>query len=1262
MPTVTDLTDWVARHRAVAIGSGLLAILIIFAAADSGRAPFGVILEGGVYGSVNGLLALGLVLTYRSDRIVNFAYGAMGGVGGTVGVLLYLSQHWSYPACIIAGLVCGAVVGALTELLVIRRFARTSRLILTVATIGLAQLLGGIQVLLPRWLGGSTLIGGFSTALSGHSLNVGPVLFTGDDLLAVAAVPFALIALGWFLLRTDSGTAVRAIADNRDRALLLGVPVRRLATVVWTVAGVIATLAVLLPAPTQGLTIDAAAGPTLLLPALAAAVIAGMESLPIAVFAGIGLGILDSIVRWNVNKQAVTTVVFLGIILVALLLNSGPRGRRAGGDESSLSTVEQRFRELPAALRRLPEVIALRSGGVVAMAAAAVLIPLACSPSTIRLFSIALIYGMVAVSLVLLSGWAGEVSLGQYAFVGLGAVFVGDLMNHWNIDLFVCLVGAALAGGVLAVLIGLPALRIRGLNLAVTTLALAVAMDAFFLNPVNFNSLIPGTIQRPVLWKRFDLHSERALYYLCLGILVLVIVIVRGLRHARPGRVMVATRDNELAAAAMAVPTTRVRLVGFVASGAIAGIAGGLHATILQSVGFGTYPPTESLLVFSMVVIGGIDSIAGALLGVGLIELAVHLWPTYQLLITGVGLLVILMVLPGGLATALFAVRDRLAIWLAKRRGIDLTRAADGSVAPAPAVIAAATDSDALLQCRGVQARYGAMQVLFGVDLDVREGETVALLGTNGAGKSTMLKAVSGLMSPSPGRVHFAGRDVTSSSATAKSAGGLAMMPAKAVFPSLSVNDNLRVAGWLIRRDRGEIASGRERVLALFPQLRDRETQPAGNLSGGEQQMLSLAMALLRRPRMLLIDELSLGLAPTVVRRLLDVVRALPGEGVTVLIVEQSVDVALQVAERAVFLERGEVRFAGATADLLERPDVLRSVFISGAQAVSSNGDRPSRGKRAAAANGRRSPAYVKLLAQPEVLQCYDVGVSFGPIRALDSIDIALHKGEILGLIGHNGAGKTTLFDVISGFRRADQGRVLLGGADVNGIGAPTRAVLGLGRSFQEARLFPALTVTETVSVALERHLASRDLVAAGLRLPASTMSEALVAERVQELLEQLGLSRYAEAFVGELSTGTRRIVELACVLAQDPAVLLLDEPTAGVAQRETEALGPLLRKVRDDTGCTMLVIDHDMPLLTSLCDRLVALELGRVIADGPPEEVLHHPLVVASYLGTDLKPDAPTPRKKAASPRKATAPRKAASPRKATSPRKSTAKAAAKG
>jgi branched-chain amino acid transport system ATP-binding protein len=548
-----------------------------------------------------------------------------------------------------------------------------------------------------------------------------------------------------------------------------------------------------------------------------------------------------------------------------------------------------------------------------------------------------------------------------------------------------------------------------------------------------------------------------------------------------------------------------------------------------------------------------------------------------------------------------------------------------------------------LLLARGIDVHYDNVQVLFGVDFALDEGEVVALLGTNGAGKSTLLRAMSGLVQPSAGAVVFDGRDMTHTPPNEVASRGITQVPGgQGVFTQLSVADNLRLAGWQQRRRAGEARADIERVLDIFPQLRERLSEPAGNLSGGQQQMLTLGMAFIAKPRLLMIDELSLGLAPVVIAQLLEMVRALRDHGVTIILVEQSVNVALTVAERAYFMEKGEIRFEGPTTELLARPDLLRSVFLNagdgavGAVPSAVPSDRDDRDAATAgstadgavpAASGVDGDAPAAAAAtddgeRPVVLAVRGVGRSFGGVRALDDVSFDVYAGEILGFIGPNGAGKTTLFDVISGFLPSDSGTIqlLTGGRlrDLHGTSAHARSWRGLGRSFQDGRLFPGLTVAEAIAVALEQHVEVRDPLAASLHLPSVDDSEAAVRRRVDELIGLLGLGAYRDKFVRELSTGTRRVVDLACVFAQDPAVVLLDEPSSGIAQREAEALGPLLRRVRDELGASLVVIEHDLPLLSSIADRMIALDLGRVVAEGPPATVIEHPAVVASYLGSD--------------------------------------------
>jgi ABC-type branched-subunit amino acid transport system ATPase component len=252
------------------------------------------------------------------------------------------------------------------------------------------------------------------------------------------------------------------------------------------------------------------------------------------------------------------------------------------------------------------------------------------------------------------------------------------------------------------------------------------------------------------------------------------------------------------------------------------------------------------------------------------------------------------------------------------------------------------------------------------------------------------------------------------------------------------------------------------------------------------------------------------------------------------------------------------------------------------------------------------------------VLEATGIAVSFGGVRALQGVDLHVDAGEIVGIIGANGAGKTTLFDCLSGIT-ACAGQIVLDGADVTDAPVHARARAGLGRSFQDARLFHSMTVLDTLRTASERHRSGGSSVLGTMLGGRATRDGELEAtRRADELVEVFGLGGYRDKLVGELSTGTRRIIDLACLLIQRPKVVLLDEPSSGIAQRETEALAPLLVRVRDELGCGMVLIEHDMPLVLSLATRLYALETGRVIAHGTPDEVVHDPAVVRSYLGDD--------------------------------------------
>src|SRR5439155_14921685 len=481
-------------------------------------------------------------------------------------------------------------------------------------------------------------------------------------------------------------------------------------------------------------------------------------------------------------------------------------------------------RPLPAAVAALPEVRLCRAALAAAVAGVAVVVPLVASPSQTNRVSATLILGMAALSLVVLTGWSGTVSLGQAGLVGVGGVVAANLIAKANLDLFLTIAASAAAGAAVAVLIGLPAFRVRGMFLAVTTLAFAVAMESYLVNPTNFPRWIPPSYDRPVLWKHLDLRGERPMYYLCLAALLAVVGVVHTTLRTRTGRVLRATRDNPRAAAAMAVPTARVQLTGFVLAGVIAGAAGALHATLLRGVGYQTYPVSTSILVFSMAVIGGISSLSGTLIGVGFVQALILAVPRLALVFTGAALLIVLYAAPGGIGQALERLRDMAVRRLARRHGIDLVEAcADGSAPIDPAFIsdgrvseknagsaASAGQAPAALHLGGLTAAYGSLQVLFGVDLDVAPGEIVALLGTNGAGKSTVLRAVAGLLPSTGGTVPLDVAGLAGAPADRIAAAGFALMPGgRGVFPTLTVDDNLRLATWLLRADPAAAAAPR---------------------------------------------------------------------------------------------------------------------------------------------------------------------------------------------------------------------------------------------------------------------------------------------------------------------------------------------------------------------------------------------------------------------------------------------------------------------
>ena len=653
--------------------------------------PFGIVLNGLVIGTLYALVAFGLILIYRANRLISFVQAGLGAVPALLGLLLITRRGLPYPVAVLVMLAGAVTTGFLVEFLIMRRFAKSPRLIATVATIGIAQILTLVEIFLPSWVGGAGMVdSAFPTPFQSFKVEIGGVIFNGDYAAIVVVASFIMVGLGLFFRYTDIGIAVRASAENAERAALLGIPVRTVSTIVWIIAAVCSAAAVFLRAPVVGLPAGGSISPLLLLYGLAAAIVARMDSLPRALFAGMAIGVIDQSAVFGTSKTDLGAALMLPLILVALLSQRSLVSRAADTCVSSFRALRE-FRPIPVELRSLPEVRWARTVGRLAVLALALLAPVLLGDVRANVLSLIIIYAMIAVSLVILSGWAGQISLGQFAFAGVGAAVGGGLSANYGMDFFFCLIIAGLAGAFIAVLIGLPALRVQGLFLAVVTLAFAATVQNVVLAPKYSSWLLPDPstpVGRPILYGTIDVRGDTAFYYVCLSMLALAYLSARSLRSSRSGRVFIALRDNVRAGQSYGLNSAGSRLAAFGLSGFIAAVAGALLSFQQGAVDQGAFPLSRSIEVFIFTVVGGLTSLPGAVLGAVYYTGLQSLGPvlglnTLAALGTGVGVLLLLLLLPGGLSEGCFRLRDNALRNVAERRGIRVASLVADQLEPA---------------------------------------------------------------------------------------------------------------------------------------------------------------------------------------------------------------------------------------------------------------------------------------------------------------------------------------------------------------------------------------------------------------------------------------------------------------------------------------------------------------------------------------------------------------------------------------------------
>ncbi len=973
--------------------------------------PLGVTLQGVVLGLLNAMVVLGLVLVYRANRVINLAQASMGtfpaavaggvvlfgapsalatgGLAVVAGAVVLLGAtsvlRWTLTASAASALVVAAfsatglqvaddlgwvggvgvgvtvavLSGTAIDAVVIRRLRTSPRLVVTVATIGLAQLFAVLGLLAPRLWGSVALVDpagdrtGFEVPGSA-TLTVGSTVFGTAELVAIGVSLVCIAGIGLGLRRTDIGVAVRAAADSGDRASMLGVPVPRIEAGVWIVAAVLAFVATYLQAGILGLELTAGVGLRVMVAALGAMALGGFASLPSMLMAAVAIGVLTQATGpAGGHSLTLTDAVLAAVVIVGLLVRRASH-RRSDRDTTSSWQVATEPRGLPFELAGARGLRALRAAAVAAVVVGAAALPLVLGESDVLRASTLVALVVITLSVVVLTGWTGEVTLGQMSFAATGAAVAAATTAEWRVDLSLALVIAGAAGALVAVLVALPTLRWQGIFLAVTTLAFALAATNYLLNPTVATWIPTEDVARRPLFGVWDMHSRTRMYEVALMVAVACVVAVAGIRRTRVGRVLRAVRDNPQGAQAYGMRVPVARLSAFALSGFLAGVGGALLFAVNERYEVALFGATESLNVFIAAVVGGVGSMLGAALGALLLDGSrIFLSGPAALLPSAIGVLAVLLLLPGGLAELAYRGRDTLLRRYAARRGLEVPSlvadrrvvdptahlGADGAfhpnggeagpAAPAPATPAATTgitpaDEPGWLSVRGLDVAYDKVQVLFGVDVDIPRGQITALLGTNGAGKSTLLKAIGGVAPVTAGTLRLGDVDLTRLRPEQVPRHGVVQMPGgHGVFPSLTVDENLRVAAWLFRR-RGDVGQRIAEARTRFPVLDGRRHDQAADLSGGQQQQLALAMALLARPELLLVDELSLGLAPVMVEAMLAELRTLRDQGTTIVVVEQSVNVALDVADHAYFMEKGEIRFSGAARDLL-RPARPRS-------------------------------------------------------------------------------------------------------------------------------------------------------------------------------------------------------------------------------------------------------------------------------------------------------------------------------------------------
>lgn len=907
-----------------------------------------VVLLGVASGLQAALLGVGIVLIYRANRFINFAQGQMGSVASALLAVLVFRAGVPYWLALVVALAAGAATGIVVERVLGWRLFAKSRLALLVATIGIAQLILVLVVAGPLKVDAARLAtDGYPQAFH-LTWHLGSAVLASSQVLTILVAPALAAALWVFLARTKTGRAIRGAASNPDAARLAGISVRRVSVIVWAIAGLVSSVGAILYAPGQPALAFTDNGPGLLLRGLAAALLAGMYDFRLAVAAGVALGIAEQATVFYAHTPGLADVVLAVAVAGGLLLRAGALGRDRRQHDDGL-VAERSAAPVPVRVRSLLVVRHAGRLGWLALFTVVALAPLVPGLDTQErgVFLVLMVsYALAAMGLSVLTGWAGQVSLGQFAFLGVGA-YTATLADGLGIPMMLLVAGVVTAAA--SALVGSVAIRFRGLFLAVVTLAFAFAARSWLFRQgiVISDASAIVRIERPHLFG-MEITTVRAVYPIGVAVLALAAASLGSLRRSSIGRAIVASRDNPDLAAAYGLPPVSARLAALAVAGFVTGVGGAIWGLGIGNWSFAAFDPTMSFVLLSVAIVGGLGTLYGPILG----TIAVFAWPylvphantpAIRAFTSGVLVLATLMFVPGGLAALVRAVRERaervLADWL-----------------PPPFE----SDADAPpLVVDELTIAFGGIVAVDRATLHVDRGEIVGLIGGNGAGKSTLLNMVSGHLRPDAGHVVVAGRDVTTLAPEYRAYLGLVRSFQDArLFPGLTVLETVMAAAdrnersgtvgamtaspWARLSERAKRETAVD-VLDAFG-LADRADSLTGELSTGMRRICDLAAVIAAKPSLVLLDEPTAGLAQREVEQFTPLLRRVRDTyGASMLVVEHDMPVMMALCDRIYCLETGRVIAEGTPDEVQRDARVIASYLGADRDAVARSGRTPTR-------------------------------------------------------------------------------------------------------------------------------------------------------------------------------------------------------------------------------------------------------------------------------------------------------------------------------